>query len=256
MARDAEDRAASRRRVLADMATLGMAGEMRKVRYRRAGVEVAPETAHANKQAARKQRKGEAKAAKLTPTEKALAEHTRDRPTKERLAKGAFERADMGRVDMANYDPGRAGEKALLDWKAKAGGVGEMYLRGQVTRRMAEAAAVLMEAFELAQTSGLSCGEVRERVDGGKLDLSGNRLRAAGEAWASYQGALARLSPWGRYLVEKRVVEGRPMDEIVCSPSLADAVGAGGLGLKRKNGIAILKDALNHLADVFHLPAA
>lgn len=242
-----------RLRVLADMASLGMTGEMRKVRRYRRVAEAAPdaELSASNKREVKggKGRKAGKRKAADDPSAKAVSEHVRNKPTPERIARGAFER-----VDLARFDPARAGDRALLDWRARAGGVGEMYLRGQITRRMADAAATLMDKFELSQTSGLSCSQVKERVDGGMVDLSGGRLTAASSAWGEYQDALAKLSRWGRILVEKRVVEGRAMEEVAMLPALADAVGDCRAKDRAKRAFAMLRDALDHLADGFGLP--
>lgn len=196
-------------------------------------------------------REAEAMGAVRAPGRKALKkldQYNREKPTIERAAMGVF---DV--VDAQKFDTSRDKERVLMDWASRAGGAGEMYVRGQIKPREMRAAAMLCELWERSQTSQLSGVKIAERVDGGAVDISGGRLIAAGQASGEYRDALECLSRAGRALVEARVVRGMAMDNVVRLRSLDHRLGDGSPHQRSKYATKLLADALDLLADRFGL---
>lgn len=179
---------------------------------------------------------------------KALKEHGRETPTREHAAKGEFVRMPGERIDTA-----LKGEKLLVNLAARAHGAGTMFNRGQISDRELRAAVMLCELAERAQMSQLSGVKLEERVDGGAADVDGSRLRAAAAAAGKYRAALATLSQSGRVLVEHVVVLGMPLEEAVCIRRIADRLGGEATAWRAKKAMVLVRDALDHLADQFHL---
>jgi hypothetical protein len=87
------------------------------------------------------------------------------------------------------------------------------------------------------------------------VDLSGSRLTAAANAHGELRAALGSLSRQGRVLVEKCIVGRMPMEEAVRLRPLAQWLGASNTLRNRCNkAFVVLRDALDKLAEVFHLP--
>jgi hypothetical protein len=173
-------------------------------------------------------------------------------PTAEAQASNEYVRMEGERVDVRNK-----GEMLLVNMTSRAGGAGVMFNRGQISRRELGAAMKVCELAERASLSQLSGALMGERVDGGKVDLSGSRLTAAAAAHGELRDALALLSRQGRVLVEKCIVGRMAMEEAVRVRPLAEWLGDGNIVRNKcKKAIVLLRDALDKLADAFHLPEA
>lgn len=171
-------------------------------------------------------------------------------PTREQRETQEYARVAGETIDVRNR-----GEMLLVNVSSRAGGAGTMFNRGQISLREFGAAVRVCELAELAQTSQLSAPLMGERVDGGKVDVDGSRLRAAAAAHGEMRAALAMLSRQGRVLVEKCVVMRMPMEEAVRLRPLAEWLGNDKIVRNKcKKAIVLLRDALDRLADVFHLP--
>lgn len=179
---------------------------------------------------------------------KALKEHGRETPTREQAAKGEFTRMAGEKLDTA-----LKGEKLLVNLATRAKGAGVMFNRGQISEREMRAAVMLCELAERAQLSQLSGVRLEERVEGGAVDVDGSRLRAAAVAAGKYRAALETLSASGRVLVESVVVLGMPVEEAVCIGRIARRLGGEATGWRAKKAMVLVRDALDHLADQFHL---
>lgn len=173
-----------------------------------------------------------------------LKSYDREKPTKERAADGVFEV-----IDAVRFDTSRVNERILMDWKARAGGAGEMFARGQIGVRELAAAVRLLELWEQSRSSQLSGMRIAERVDGGGADASGARLAGAADAAGAYRWSLAALSRTGAFLVEQRVVMQRPMEKVVTLPG-AGRISAPSIKHRVAEANKLLIDALDHLADV------
>lgn len=193
------------------------------------------------------------KKAGLAPkaTRKVMFNYDREKPTPERSRNGAFEV-----VNAAMFDTQRDKEKLLMDWKARAGGAGEMYARQQIARREMMGAAMLMSLYERAQTSALSGFAFQERVDGGEVDISGGRLIGAAAAAGGFMAAMHSMSRMGQFLVQHRVVVGRPMEEIVQLNEVVDRFGSGVVRRRCELATVVLVDGLVTLADSFGIGGA
>lgn len=179
---------------------------------------------------------------------KALKAHERETPTREHAAKGEFVRMAGERIDTA-----LKGEKLLVNLATRAKGAGAMFNRGQISERELRAAVLLCELAEQAQLSQLSGVRLEERVSGGQADVDGSRLRAAAAAAGKYRAALETLSGSGRVLVESVVVLGMPIEEAVRIDRIARRLGGAATGWRAKKAMVLVRDALDHLADQFHL---
>lgn len=180
---------------------------------------------------------------------KALKDHDRGSPTKEQARDGEFTRMAGERIDTR-----LKGEKLLVNLANRARGAGVMFNRGQISDRERRAAEKLCELAEAAQLSQLSGVMMGERVDGGKVDVDGSRLRGAAVAFGQYREALEKLSKCGRVLVENVVVLGMPMEEAVRLRTVARRLGGSeSLKWRAQQAMIVLRDALDHLADEFHL---
>lgn len=178
---------------------------------------------------------------------KVMKAYDREKPTKERASVGVF---DV--IDAALFDTSRVNERILMDWKARAGGAGEMFARGQIEVRELAAAVRLCELFESSRSSQLSGMRIAERVDGGGVDASGHRLAAAAWAAGAYKWALAQLSRTGAFLVERRVVLAMPMEEVVRLKG-AGRLTASSVKHRVAEANKLLIDALDKLADVLDI---
>lgn len=209
----------------------------------------------AERRAAADKREAEAIGKVRAPGRKALkrlSKYERNKPTAENAARGEFEV-----MPAEKFDTARKGEKVLVNLAARGRGAATMYARGQLKLREYQAAERICLLAETAGASQLSGVPLSERVAGGRIDIEGNRLRAAGEAFGKYRDALERLSSTGRSLVENVVVLGRPMEEAVQMRSISRRVGDQ-VSLKKRveKASVLLAEALDHLADVFGMPAA
>lgn len=185
------------------------------------------------------------------PKPKPMGELSR-MPTKEQRMSQEYARVPGETIDAKNR-----GEMLLVNISSRAGGAGVMFNRGQISLREFGAAVRVCELAERAQTSQLSAPLMGERVDGGKVDVDGSRLRGAAAAHGELRLALGLLSRQGRVLVEKCVIGRMPMEEAVRLRPLAEWLGSGNTLRNRCNkAIVVLRDALDRLADSFHLPEA
>lgn len=179
---------------------------------------------------------------------KGLQRYDREKPTLERAGVGVW---DVIPAEM--FDTSRLNERMLMDWKARAGGAGEMYARGQLgeghdARRRLQAGAMLCSLHEQARMSQLSSMPMQERVDGGTVDTSGSRLRSAAKAAGIVRAALEELSAAGRYLVENRVIHCKPMETVAGGRALARLLGDVSPRKKCEKAVVLLLDALDELA--------
>lgn len=179
---------------------------------------------------------------------KALKDHQQGSPTREHAVNGEYVRMAGEKVDTA-----LKGEKLLVNLAARAHGAGTMFNRGQISDRELRAAVMLCELAERAQMSQLSGVKLAERVDGGQADVDGSRLRAAATAAGKYRDALETLSQCGRLLVENVIVLGMPLEEAVRVRRVADRLGGAAAAWRAKKAMVLVRDALDHLADQFHL---
>lgn len=99
-------------------------------------------------------------------------------PTLEQARRGEFV-VEKGE----RFDTARKGETVLVNGASRARGAATMYARKQISKRELMAAEKLCGLFELSQSSQLSGVAMSERVEGGMVDLSGARLRAAAAAF-------------------------------------------------------------------------
>lgn len=181
---------------------------------------------------------------------KALRGYDRSKPTEEQAGRGVYE---IERAEV--FDTSRKGEKVLVNLAGRAGGAATMFKRGQLQLRELRAAERLCELHARAGASQLSGVPMNERVDGGMVDLTGNRLQAAAAAHGEYRGALETLSRCGRVLVENVIVLGMAMEDAVRLRSVAHRLG----GLKtldnqRSRAAVLVAEALDHLAEHFGIP--
>lgn len=181
---------------------------------------------------------------------KALDRYDREKPTLERAGMGVF---DIIPAEM--FDTQRVNERILMDWKSRAGGAGEMYARGQLgkehdARRRLAAGAILCALHETASMSQVMSMPMQERVDGGTVDTSGARLRAAAKAAGIFRASLEELSATGRYLVENRVIHCKPMEAVVQGRALARLLGEVSVRKRCEKAAVLLLDALDELADM------
>lgn len=183
---------------------------------------------------------------------KAMDAHQRARPTPEQVSMGVF-----SIVPGERFDTERKGEHVLVNLAARSRGAAMMFARGQIKARELQAATMLCQYAELAQTSQLSGLPLGERVDGGTVDTTGNRLRAAGVAFGRYREALESLTTAGRVLVENVIVRGMPMDEAVRLRTVAHRLGStGNLDTRRTKAFVVVSEALELLAEHFGLPVS
>lgn len=189
-----------------------------------------------------------------TKASRRALEHTTrgEKPTRETAAKGEYIRMPGESIDTKHK-----GEVLLVNLAGRARGAGVMFNRGQISLRELRAATALCELAERAQLAQLSGVEMGERVDGGVVDVDGSRLRSAAKAFGRYREMLEELSRCGRILVENCIVLGMPMEEAVRLRRVAIRLGAENSVKNRvAKGNTLLIDALDHLADVMHLPEA
>jgi hypothetical protein len=180
---------------------------------------------------------------------KAIEQHQRDKPTHERAYSNEF---TLMRGEM--IDTKHKGEKLLVNLTNRARGAGVLFNRGQISERELRACFMLCELADEALTSQLSGVQVSERVDGGKVDLSGSRLANAAAAAGEMRGLLDQLSRCQRVLVENVVVGGMAMEDAVRLRSVAKRLGDGeNVRWKCARAMLILRDGLDHLADLFHI---
>ncbi len=173
-------------------------------------------------------------------------------PTREQQAGNEYMRVAGERIDIK-----LKGEMVLVNASGRAGGAGVLFNRGQIGKRELGAAAKVCELAERARASQLSGMQMGERVDGGKIDLDGARLRSAAMAAGELREALALLSRQGRVLVEKCIVGGMSLESAVRVRPLAEWLGDDTtLRHRCKKAVVLLRDALDRLADAFHLPEA
>lgn len=183
---------------------------------------------------------------------KALHLHDREKPTREHASRGEFTRMRGEKIDTRHK-----GEMLLVNLANRARGAGVMFNRGQISEREMRAAEKLCELAELAQLSQLSGMMMGERVDGGKVDTDGARLGAAAAAVGKYRDAVGQLSRCGRILVENCVVGGMAMEDAVRLRVVAIRLGEDNTLKNRVTKAMLLtRDALDKLADSFHLPGA
>lgn len=183
---------------------------------------------------------------------KRLAHYERDKPTGEQAARGQFE------IERAEkFDTSRKGEKVLVNMAVRARGAATMFKRGQITARELRAAEKLCELFDRSQASQLSGVPMQERVDGGAMDTSGGRLRAAASAFGEYRKALETLTSAGRVLVENVVVGGVAMEDAVRLRTVAHRMASlKSLDNQRSRAVLIVSEALETLADHFRIAKA
>lgn len=181
---------------------------------------------------------------------KRLAHYERDKPTPEQAAAGAFEVTAAER-----FDTSRKGEKVLVNLAARGRGAATMLKRNQISAREFRAAEKLCELFDRSQASQLSGVPMAERVDGGTVDTTGARLRAASAAYGEYREAMEGLTTAGRVLVENVVVYGVAMEQAVRMRTVAHRLGGGEKDLRRKvdRALVVVSEALEALADHFHI---
>lgn len=181
---------------------------------------------------------------------KAAPPEPKHMPTREMRASQEYARVPGETIDTRNK-----GEMVLVNLTSRAGGAGVMFNRGQLSLRELGAAVKLCELAERASSSQLSAPLMGERVDGGKVDVDGSRLRSAAMASGEMRDALGLLSRRGRVLVEKCVVGRMPMEEAVRLRPLAEWLGSANTLRNRCNkAVVLLRDGLDRLADAFHLP--
>lgn len=178
---------------------------------------------------------------------KGLRGYDRSKPTEEQAGRGVYE------IERAEtFDTQRKGEKVLVNLAGRAGGAATMFKRGQIQLRELKAAEKLCELHARSQTSQLSGGGMNERVDGGMVDVTGNRLQAAAAAFGEYRSALETLTRAGRILVENVVVMGMPMEDAVRLRTVAHRMGATqDLDTRRTKAFVVVCEALEQLADHF-----
>lgn len=186
---------------------------------------------------------------------KSLRSYDRSKPTPEQAGRGVYE------VERAErFDTSRKGEKVLVNLAGRAGGAATMFKRGQIQLRELRAAEKLCELHARSQTSQLSGVPLNERVDGGMVDVTGNRLRAAAMAHGEYREALESLSRCGRVLVENVVVMGMSMEDAVRLRSVAHRLGGGETGAnvrwRTTKAMVVVGEALEYLADHFNIAKA
>lgn len=170
-------------------------------------------------------------------------------PTIEQARRGEFEVVKGERFDTA-----RKGETVLVNGASRARGAATMYARKQISKRELLAAERLCGLFELSQSSQLSGVAMSERVEGGMVDLSGARLRAAAAAFGEYREALEMLTRAGRVLVENVVVGSMAMEDAVRLRTVAHRMGATqDVDMRRTKAFVVLSEALEALADHFGL---
>lgn len=182
---------------------------------------------------------------------KGLRGYDRSKPTEEQAGRGVYE------IERAEtFDTSRKGEKVLVNQATRAGGAAIMHRRGLLGVREVQAAERIVMLAELAGASQLSGVPLSERVDGGRIDLDGNRLRAAANASGEYRAAISKLSRRGRILVENVVVLGTPLEQAVRLRSLRLSENDAETTIRNRcnKAMPILRDALDHLADIFGLP--
>lgn len=186
---------------------------------------------------------------------KSLRAYDRSKPTPEQAGRGVYE------VEKAErFDTSRKGEKVLVNLAGRAGGAATMFKRGQIQLRELRAAEKLCELHARSQTSQLSGGGMNERVDGGMVDLTGNRLQAASAAFGEYREALETLTRAGRILVENVIVGGMPMEDAVRLRTVAHRLGAGNMSAnvrwRTTKAMIVVGEALESLADHFNIAKA
>ena len=109
---------------------------------------------------------------------KKLSSYERNKPTAEHAARGEFEV-----MPAEKFDTARKGEKVLVNLAARGRGAATMYARGHLKLREYQAAEQICMLAELSGASQLSGVAFSERVEGGKIDVDGARLRSAGLAY-------------------------------------------------------------------------
>jgi hypothetical protein len=180
---------------------------------------------------------------------KALERHNREKPTHERAYSNEF---TLMRGEI--IDTRHKGEKLLVNLSNRARGAGVMFNRGQISERELRAAFALCELADLAGASQLSGLPMSDRVDGGMVDLSGSRLTSAAAAAGKLRDKLELLSRCQRVLVENVIIAGVAMEDAVRLRSVANRLGDGdNVRWKCKQAIIILRDGLDHLADLFNI---
>ncbi len=173
-------------------------------------------------------------------------------PTVEQARRGVYEVVKGERFDTARKD-----ETVLVNGASRARGAATMYARKQISKRERDAAEHLCSLFERSQLSQLSGGSMSERVDGGAVDTSGQRLQAAAKAYGEYRDALETLTRAGRVLVENVVVAGMAMEDAVQMRTVAHRMGTTqNPDTLRTKAFLVLGEALECLADHFGLAAS
>lgn len=217
-----------------------------------------PRRMHAEKVGAATVREGEGlrqarKKLKVLQGEEARGNLTRTQlPTLEQARRGEF-----SVVKGERFDTARKSETVLVNGASRARGAATMYARKQISKRELLAAERLCALFELSQSSQLSGVAMSERVQGGTVDVSGARLRAAAQAFGEYRNALEGLTRAGRVLVENVVVGMVAMEDAVRMRTVAHRMeGLKTLDGQRKRAFTVLSEALDGLADHFGLPPA
>jgi hypothetical protein len=180
---------------------------------------------------------------------KRLAHYERDKPTPEQAAAGAFEVTPAER-----FDTSRKGEKVLVNLTARGRGAATMLRRNQISAREFRAAEKLCELFDRSQASQLSGVPMSERVDGGAIDTTGARLRAASAAYGEYREAMEGLTQAGRVLVENVVVYGVAMEHAVRMRTVSHRMGAlKSIDNQKSRAAVLIAEALESLADHFRI---